>query len=272
MEATAQTFPPPAPQRARRPLLGFVLDLLIAFVVMLVTGALAGVAWAVWRGVQLGLQHGDGGLPDDPAQMAQLAGTPGPLAMLGIALVSTASAALVAYYWRRSADRPHPPAAAPAWRRQAVWGWAVLAGVASFLLTLLANALSQQLGIELTPTNLAVVEPTLQRTPWLLLGFAVVAAPMYEELLFRRVLFGRMWRAGRPWLGLVLSSGAFALVHELPGANGNGFDTTVVLWLVYGGMGAIFAWVYHRTGSLWTAIGAHATNNLLACLGLLAGA
>ena len=43
--------------------------------------------------------------------------------------------------------------------------------------------------------------------------FAVVLAPLYEELLFRRVLFGRLWHAGWPVLGIALSSVIFALVH-----------------------------------------------------------
>ncbi|MBM7093286.1 CPBP family intramembrane metalloprotease, partial [Streptomyces sp. S12] len=107
--------------------------------------------------------------------------------------------------------------------------------------------------------------------PWLWMGFAVLIAPAYEELLFRRVLFGRLWAAGRPWLGLVLSSIAFALVHEPPGlGTGRGWGV-LVLWSVYATMGAIFAWIYRRTGSLWTPYLAHAGNNLVACLALMAG-
>lgn len=251
-----------------RPVRGFVLDLLIALAVMLVASLVAGAGWAMVRGIQLGMQRGPQALPEDPAQLMQLIGPPGPLALLLIALVSTGSAALVAYAWRRRADRPDPLPATQAWRRRTTWGWALGAGAASFLLAQALTWLGAALDVELTPSNLAVLEPTAAQQPWLLLGFAVLIAPLYEELLFRRVLFGRMWRAGRPWLGLVLSSLAFALVHEPPGLGSNGLATTALLWVAYAGMGAAFAWVYWRTGSLWTAIGAHATNNLLAGLGL----
>jgi uncharacterized protein len=96
----------------------------------------------------------------------------------------------------------------------------------------------------------------------------VVLAPAYEELLFRRVLFGRLLAAGRPVLGIVLSSLAFALLHEIPGLSGNGVLAICQLWLVYGTMGAAFAWLYWRTGSLWAAILAHGLNNAIAMAAL----
>src|SRR3546814_10157648 len=103
------------------------------------------------------------------------------------------------------------------------------------------------------------------RNPALLLLVVALLAPAYEELLFRRVLFGRLWAAGRPLLGIVLSSAAFACMHELPGTGGNGLLAGALLWTCYAMMGALFAWVYRRTGTLWAAIGAHAVNNLIAC-------
>ena len=59
-------------------------------------------------------------------------------------------------------------------------------------------------------------------------------------------------------------------MHEVPGVGGNPLEATLLLWLVYGGMGAAFAWVYWKTGTLWAAIGAHALNNLVSCLILFA--
>lgn len=57
------------------------------------------------------------------------------------------------------------------------------------------------------------------------------------------------------------SSLTFALVHEVPGISGNGVVAIAQLWLVYGGMGAAFAWLYWRTGTLWAPILAHGINN-----------
>ena len=132
-----------------------------------------------------------------------------------------------------------------------------------FLFSGAVSWLGEQWGIRPTPTNLAMVEEAMARFPLFMLAFTVLLAPAYEELLFRRVLFGRLWAAGLPWTGLLLSSVAFALVHELPGATAGGWETGQ-LWLVYGVMGGAFAWLYRRTGTLWAPIAAHAVNNAVA--------
>src|SRR3546814_1196571 len=85
-----------------------------------------------------------------------------------------------------------------------------------------ALPICQQAGVEQVPTNQPLIEAMGARNPALLLLVVALLAPAYEELLFRRVLFGRLWAAGRPLLGIVLSSAAFACMHELPGTGGNG--------------------------------------------------
>ncbi len=83
--------------------------------------------------------------------------------------------------------------------------------------------------------------------------FAVVVAPLVEEVLFRGVLFrglrSRMrfvWAAG-------LSSLLFGLMHGLG-----------ILLVATGLVGFFCAWVYERSGSLWTAIATHAAFNATA--------
>ena len=125
------------------------------------------------------------------------------------------------------------------------------------------------MGVEPVPTNLLLMQQAWAQYPLFLIVFAVLLAPAYEELLFRRVLFGRLWAAGRPWLGLLLSSAVFALVHEVPGTSHNGPAEILQLWLVYGGMGVAFAWVYRKTGTLWAAFAAHGLNNATALAALL---
>ena len=53
-------------------------------------------------------------------------------------------------------------------------------------------------------------------------------------------------------------------MHELPGVTHNTWPATLLLWLTYGFMGAVFAAVYWRTRTLWAAYAAHALNNALA--------
>lgn len=88
--------------------------------------------------------------------------------------------------------------------------------------------------------------------------FAVVIAPFCEELLFRGVLYNALKRRfGHGWAAPV-SGAIFALVH----ASTLGF---IPRWVI----GWLLANMYHRSGSLWVPVIAHAMNNALAFFMLL---
>lgn len=252
-----------APPRLTPVLRAFALDVLIAAAVMLALSMLAGLGWALWRGVQLGLQAGATG---EPAQVLKQMGQPGALATILMTLFGTGGTALLLYFTRRRADAAERAASWHAISRLSTWGWVGATTLAVFTVSATMSTLATGLHIDITPTNQPLIESSMALHPLLLGLFAVLLAPAYEELLFRRVLFGRLWRAGRPGLGMALSAMLFALLHELPGSSGNGVAATGVLWLSYGFMGVAFAWVYRRTGSLWAAYAAHALNNGAALL------
>ncbi|ALJ26473.1 transmembrane protease [Stenotrophomonas acidaminiphila] len=266
------SVPPAAPRASRpgSPLLGFGLDILLAACILLGLSLVCGLAWGLWRGFEVGMALArEGGGAPDAAQLGSQLGQPGALAQMLIALVSTGLAALVLYFWRRPALQAERAASHAAARRGSTWGWTLLVAAAVFAGSSLISWIGKQFGIEPVPTNLPLMEQALAHYPVFLVVFAVFLAPAYEELLFRRVLFGRLWAAGRPWLGMLLSGAAFAFIHEIPGTTGNGLPEILQLWLVYGGMGVAFAWLYRRTGTLWAAIGAHTLNNAIALTALV---
>ncbi|MGI5844349.1 MAG: CPBP family intramembrane glutamic endopeptidase [Candidatus Xenobium sp.] len=78
----------------------------------------------------------------------------------------------------------------------------------------------------------------------------VLAAPFFEEVLFRGVLFAGLRDSLGPWTAGLASSMLFALLHSDPQAL-----------LVLTALGGIFAALYHKTGSLWPAILAHSLWN-----------
>jgi len=228
---------------------------------MLFLSVACGMVWAMFKGAQSAM---DGGGVSDPAAILRMIGQPGALAMIWMTLVSTGGAALLVYFWRRRATRDERTASFQASRKISTWGWVLATAATTFLFSTAITSLSQWLGVKPEPTNLAIIEAAFLTSPVFLALFGVLVAPAYEELLFRRVLFGRLWAAGRPWLGVALSSAAFALMHEIPGTTGNSWQATGVLWLTYGFMGAAFALVYWRTRTLWAPIAAHALNNAVA--------
>ena len=88
---------------------------------------------------------------------------------------------------------------------------------------------------------------------------AVVAAPFFEEVIFRGLLFATFRRR----FGLVVSALASALIFAA--AHGYGWvGLFSVLW-----SGVLWAWSYERTRSLVPGMLAHAAVNLLASLSLL---
>ena len=268
--APVSAAPPPVPPpstspRDVAPLAGFFIDLGIAAVTLVGLSMVTGLFWGFYRAIVVSRANAaanGGALTPDSAGAA--VGQPGALAQILMALIATGGAALLLYFWRRPANAGERLASRQALQRPSTWGWTLLVAT---LIVVGSNGvafLSKQFGIEPVPTNVELMQSAIARFPLFLVLFAVVLAPAYEELLFRRVLFGRLWQAGRPWLGLILSSLAFALVHEVPGVSKNSLLGMAQLWLVYGGMGAAFCWLYRRTGTLWAAITAHALNNAVA--------
>jgi membrane protease YdiL (CAAX protease family) len=87
-------------------------------------------------------------------------------------------------------------------------------------------------------------------------GLAAVVAgaglvPLCEEVLFRGVLFSALRKRSGPVAAVILSSVLFGVCH-FPDL---GMPTLI---------GLLLAVLYHRTGSLWTAVAAHSVVNLAA--------
>jgi membrane protease YdiL (CAAX protease family) len=87
-------------------------------------------------------------------------------------------------------------------------------------------------------------------SPWLLLLGGIVVAPVVEELFFRGFVFaGLRERYGWRKAGLI-SAGLFAVLHFQP-------LMVVPIFL----LGMIFAYLYHRSGSIWPAVIMHVLTN-----------
>jgi membrane protease YdiL (CAAX protease family) len=143
---------------------------------------------------------------------------------------------------------------------------AIFGGLTLCILTMSILYALRHLGLELKPGNQALLEDAGKNIPVLAGIFVVLIAPVFEELFFRKQIFARFQAAGFPVTGYILSSLLFAMMHEpLPT---QGLPEWCVMLLLYGLIGASFAWVYQKTGKLWPAILAHASNNLCA-IGIL---
>ncbi len=154
-------------------------------------------------------------------------------------------------YWlaRGRVHRIPPEAAAPP---LVATLYGLGAGVTAIVLSVVISGLLSLVGLPVEEqdwlTDLYTdPQSVLRIAPWLL-----IVGPVSEEIFFRGYFFRfTTQRAGLP-TGFLLSSAMFAVVH----GNASGF-------LVYLGIGCVFAWAAHRTGRLVTAIVGHMTLNAI---------
>ncbi|WP_278926685.1 CPBP family intramembrane glutamic endopeptidase [Staphylococcus auricularis] len=93
----------------------------------------------------------------------------------------------------------------------------------------------------------------------LILSISIVA-PILEEITFRGLITSKLFKYGRMWLPLIVSSIIFGFLHA---------PTELVPLLMYSSMGAIFYLAYARRHSILDSILVHFLNNLLPALFLL---
>lgn len=140
--------------------------------------------------------------------------------------------------------------------------WTGLAVVALLLIGPLYEALSHLFGIGQNIDNIEnqrALADLVSQLPLLTGWHIVVYAAISEEILFRGLFFQLFTRHRH--LAIFISAFCFAALHAAP--------TTWDI-LPYLAMGIIFGLLYNRTQQLRYTIIAHATNNLLAYLSLLA--
>ena len=143
------------------------------------------------------------------------------------------------------------------------YGVALAAGVVIQVFAQCFTWLMAQSGAAMEPSNAQPVTALVQSAPWLAWLLIVAVGPFAEELLMRHVLLRRFAVAGYAGIGLVLTSVAFALLHE-PMPTEAGVGPWLVGLAMYTGMGAAFAWVYLYTGRFRAAFLAHAACNAMA--------
>lgn len=96
------------------------------------------------------------------------------------------------------------------------------------------------------------------RNIFVLGGFAVICAPLLEEMLFRGVIFRGFMKSMPPWAAMLLSGAIFSLAHVNAATFG-------AIWF----LGCAFAWLYRRTGTILASMFVHSAFNTFNLLLLL---
>ena len=116
-----------------------------------------------------------------------------------------------------------------------------------------------------TNLNDTTISAQIQDAPRVTLLIIVFLAPFVEEVLFRGLVFGNLKQKSRV-VAYLASCFLFALIHVWQFAVVNQDITYFLLMVQYLVPGIILAWVYERSGTLWTSVILHAVTNALAVL------
>ncbi|MFT7776301.1 CAAX prenyl protease-related protein [Roseateles sp.] len=162
-------------------------------------------------------------------------------------------AGLLAWYWRGYGElvRQNLPDARET-------GWAVVVGIAVFAIWVQLDAPWMQLG-EATAGFVPLDASGQLIWPLVLLRLtgAALVVPVMEELFWRSFLMRWVQHPGFERVdpqtvslrAIVMSTFVFTLAHTL--------------WLAAVVAGLAYAWLYRRSGKLWTAVIAHSVTNAL---------
>ena len=203
--------------------------------------ALLGFAWQADLPLSIGtVRH----LADDTQLLIQIS--------LVVNLLSLPLIALMVFSKKSSSWRDYM-----AWRRVSIWrviGWCMLCMFAVYL----TGVVHQLLG---WPESDFMAKMALVGSPVVLILTVAVAAPIFEELVFRGFMYSGFERSLGAVPAVLLTSAIFAMMH----VQYNHYELLHIFVF-----GLVLAWARMRTQSLWTPIAMHAVNNGLAIMTVLA--
>lgn len=134
--------------------------------------------------------------------------------------------------------------------------------VALYGLNELVYRLSNLMVQNRTNLNDTSISAQIDDAPHTTLLIVILLAPFVEEVLFRGLVFGNL-KAKSRFAAYAVSCALFALLHVWQFALESRDVTYFWLMIQYLVPGAVLAWAYEHSGTLWASIGLHAAANAL---------
>ncbi|MFL2029079.1 CPBP family intramembrane glutamic endopeptidase [Loigolactobacillus zhaoyuanensis] len=158
-------------------------------------------------------------------------------------------AILLAYFYLRTNEQPAIERKLTKGRQVLLWG--LLGMIAALVAQMIANFIDLLIFRSVpNSANTATILTIIKSYPFYIVA-TVIAAPIMEELVFRRTIFGSL----APFTGNVgaalIASVMFAMAHN----DGH--------LLVYTAIGLVFCYLYQKTGRIQTSMISHILMNAL---------
>ena len=137
-------------------------------------------------------------------------------------------------------------------------GWSALGVLLAWTAQIIAATIEiEVLGINPTSENTEIIVEMTRLNPLFLL-IPAISAPILEELIFRKIIFGSLYKKVNFFWAALISSLIFGVLHM-----------EVLHLLIYATMGFVFAYLYVKTKRIIVPIIVHMTLNTVAVLGQL---
>jgi uncharacterized protein len=132
--------------------------------------------------------------------------------------------------------------------------WAIAGIFLALLSQSVAASIEKMLGIEMGSENTQQIIKIIESFPLVIIVSSILG-PILEEIIFRKIIFGSLYKRLNFFLSALISSVIFALAH---------FEPEHIL--LYSAMGFTFAFLYVKTNRIWVPIFAHVAMNTLVVL------
>jgi uncharacterized protein len=129
--------------------------------------------------------------------------------------------------------------------------WAILGVFLAFLAQTIAANIESMMGIESGSENTKQIISIIESFPIVIFVSSIIG-PILEEIIFRKIIFGSLYKRMNFYLSALLSSIIFAAAH---------FEPEHIL--LYSAMGFTFAFLYVKTNRIIVPIFAHVAMNTL---------
>jgi hypothetical protein len=132
--------------------------------------------------------------------------------------------------------------------------WAILGVLLAYLAQIFAAIIENRLGIDMGSENTKNILTIIEAFPLAMIVTSIFG-PILEEIVFRKVIFGALYKRFNFFISAIISSVIFAAAH---------MEFQHIL--LYSAMGFTFAFLYVKTKHIIVPIFAHVTMNTLVVL------
>ncbi|RFU69242.1 CPBP family intramembrane metalloprotease [Peribacillus saganii] len=132
--------------------------------------------------------------------------------------------------------------------------WAIGGVFLAFFSQYAAGAIELALGIKPGSENTQQIVSLIEQVPLVMVVTSIVG-PILEEIIFRKIIFGELYKRFNFFISALLSSIIFGIAH-----------LELVHIILYSAMGFTFAYLYVKTKRILVPIFAHVTMNTVVVL------